>query len=220
MLLAETGESKSFAVGHLALGYIVGKASATIFKTKLNIPIVLMLSVIPDIDLVIPFLEHRGPSHSIIMSFIVFIPLFALYHKKAIPYFLALIQHSLLGDYIGGGRIQLLWPLITQHYGMEISIKSQTNITLEWTMFLISIILMLKTKDMTIFFQPQKSNLIVTIPTFTVLLPTFIAFPLDVPPILILPHIAYLILFLTSILIDVRKILTNLRCKPYNKKIK
>ena len=195
----------------------MGKASAKITKTKLNIPIALTLSVIPDIDILIPFLQHRGPVHSIITLFVVFIPIFTIYHKKAIPYFLALIQHPLIGDYIAGGQLQLLWPIATQYYGMEIGIKSQTNITIEWLIFLASMIVMLKTKDIMAFFQPHNSSLILSIPTFTVLLPTFLAFPLEVPPILILPHIVYLILFLTSILIDVRKILTNSACKPYTK---
>jgi membrane-bound metal-dependent hydrolase YbcI (DUF457 family) len=178
---------------------------------------VLVLSVIPDIDLLIPFLQHRGPTHSIITALIAFVPIFVIYHGEAIPYFMALVQHSLIGDNLAGGQIQLLWPLTTQQYGTNISIRSQTNITLEWIMFLASIIVMLKTKDIMAFFQPHNSSLILSIPTFTVLLPTFLAFPLEVPPILILPHIVYLILFLTPILIDARKILTNSACKPYTK---
>lgn len=179
-------------------------------KTNLNVPIVLTLSIIPDIDMIIPFIQHRGPAHSIITLFMVFVPIFVVYHKKAIPYFLALIQHPLIGDYITGGRIQLLWPIATQYYGMEIGIKSQTNITIEWLIFLASMIVMLKTKDIMAFFQPHNSNLILSIPTFTVLLPTFLAFPLDVPTTLILPHIAYLTLFLTSILIYAKN-LTRVR---------
>lgn len=195
----------------------MGKSSAKITKTKLNIPIALTLSVIPDIDILIPFLQHRGPAHSIITLSMVFIPIFAIYRKKAIPYFLALIQHPLIGDYIAGGRFQLLWPVTSQYYGGGLSIKSQTSITIEWTIFLTSIIIMLKTKDMTVFFQPHNSNLILSIPTFTVLLPTFLAFPLEVPPMLILPHIIYLILFSTSILIDVKKQLIS-RANPTQKR--
>jgi len=196
-------------VGHFALGYIISKATVKITETKLNIPLVITLSVIPDIDILIPFLEHRGPAHSIITLFMVFIPIFAIYRKKAIPYFLALIQHPLIGDYITGGRIQLLWPLTTQYYGMEICIKSQTNITLEWIVFLTSIIIMLKAKDTVTFFQPHKSNLILVIPTFTVLLPTFLSFPLNVPAWLIPPHLAYISIFSASIIIDLIKTLKN-----------
>jgi len=196
-------------VGHFALGYIISKATVKITEMKLNIPLLITLSVIPDIDILIPFLEHRGPAHSIITLFMVFIPIFAIYRKKAIPYFLALIQHPLIGDYITGGRIQLLWPLTTQYYGMEICIKSQTNITLEWIVFLTSIIIMLKAKDTVTFFQPHKSNLILVIPTFTVLLPTFLSFPLNVPAWLIPPHLAYISIFSASIIIDLIKTLKN-----------
>ena len=196
-------------MGHFALGYIISKATVKITEMKLNIPLLITLSVIPDIDILIPFLEHRGPAHSIITLFMVFIPIFAIYRKKAIPYFLALIQHPLIGDYITGGRIQLLWPLTTQYYGMEICIKSQTNITLEWIVFLTSIIIMLKAKDTVTLFQPHKSNLILVIPTFTVLLPTFLSFPLNVPAWLIPPHLAYISIFSASIIIDLIKTLKN-----------
>jgi hypothetical protein len=172
----------------------------------MNIPLILTLSVIPDIDILIPFVEHRGPFHSILMTTIVFIPTFVLYRKRVVPYFAALIQHSLIGDYIAGGRVQLFWPLTSQPFGIEISIRSQTNITLEWLIFLAAATIFLKTKDTRALLQPHNSNLILAIPTFTVLLPTFLAFPLDVPIALIPPHVICLILFLTSLLIDVRKI--------------
>lgn len=193
-------------MGHLSFGYIAGKLTAQAAKVEMNVPIVLTLSVIPDIDILIPHVEHRGPSHSLLMAVIVFIPLFVLYGKMASPYFAALIQHSLIGDYIAGYGVQLLWPLTPQHFGVDINIRSPTNITLELSIFLVATAIMLKTKDLHALFQLHNSNLILAIPTFTVLLPTFLAFPLDVPSELILPHILYLILFLTSLLIDIRKI--------------
>jgi membrane-bound metal-dependent hydrolase YbcI (DUF457 family) len=196
-----------FAVGHLAFGYIVGKLTAQVTKTRLNIPLILTLSVIPDVDILIPFLEHRGPSHSIIIALVFFVPIFAIYHRHALPYFAALIQHSLLGDYIAGGQTQLLWPFTVQQYGMEISIRSMANLTLEWALFVTALTVMWKTRDLHPLFQPHNSNLILAIPMFTVLLPTFLAFPLDVPVLLILPHMVYLAIFLASLLIDVKKIL-------------
>lgn len=206
---AETEENKSFAVGHLALGYILSKTSARLLKTELNIPAVLMLSVIPDIDILIqkliPAFEHRGPTHSIITAFIVFVPIFAVYHKKAAPYLVALISHSLIGDYMVGRGIQLLWPVTTRCYGMSIGIRSQTNTTMEWTLFLISILIMLKTKDTATLLQPRNTNLILAVPTFTLLLPTFLSFPLDVPTWLIPPHVAYMSIFSASIIISLFK---------------
>jgi membrane-bound metal-dependent hydrolase YbcI (DUF457 family) len=166
-----------------------------------------MLSIIPDIDLLIPFLQHRGPTHSFITALIVFVPIFAIYRRKAIPYFVALVQHSLVGDYLAGGRIQLFWPLTTQLYGTNISIQSKTNITLEWIMFIASMFIMLGTKDIMVFFQPRNSNLILSIPTFTVLLPTILSFPLSVPIWLLAPHLVYMSIFSASIIFDIRKIL-------------
>lgn len=196
-----------FAVGHFAFGYVLAKLTTRATKTEINIPVVLTLSVIPDIDLLVPFVEHRGPFHSVVMAAIIFMPVFALYRRKALPYFVALIQHSLIGDYIVGG-VQLLWPLTQQPYGLGISIFSLANITLEWLLFLAAAMVMLKTKDTMVLFQPHGSNMILAVPIFTVLLPTFLAFPLHVPMALVPPHIIYLILFLTSLLIDVKKIVS------------
>ena len=198
--------TRTFAVGHFALGYILGKLTAQATKTKLNIPLILTLSVIPDIDILIPYVEHRGPSHSIIMATLIFIPLFALYRKSAFPYFMALIQHPLVGDFVAGGQVKLLWPITSQPFGIEMSIKSLTNITLEWLAFIVAAIVTIKTKDIRALLQPRNSNIILIIPTFTVLLPTFLAFPLEVPIALIPPHLICLTLFATSLLIDVKKI--------------
>lgn len=192
------------------MGYILGKASAKLLKTEINAPLILALSIIPDIDLV-PFLEqfvgHRGPTHSIVTAFIVFVPIFVIYRGKAIPYLVALVQHSVIGDYTSGSGIQLLWPLTTGYYGIEMEINSQTNMTIEWIIFLTSIVIMLKAKDAAKLFQPHNSNLILIIPTSTILLPTFLSFPLSVPALLIPPHLVYAFILSTSILIDVFKIL-------------
>ena len=159
------------------------------------------------------------PFHSTITAFIIFIPIFALYHKDALPYFIALIQHSLLGDFIAGGRVQLLWPLTTQTFGIGVSIKSITNMTLEWLLFTATIITMMKTNTNAIF-QPRSSNLVLAIPTFTVLLPTFLSFPLQVPIPLIPPHIICLTIFLTSLLIDVKKIVNQTLSKRLESSLK
>jgi len=193
-----------FAVGHLALGYLTGKATSKTFKTDANIPLLLVLSILPDIDLLIPGLRHRGPTHSIILLSLLFIPSFALYRKKTVPYFVALIQHSLLGDFIAGGGTQLLWPLTPNLYGIQIQMTSLTNIAMEWFSFLLFLTVMLETKEMKIFFHPHSSNLLLSIPISTALLPTFLKFPTYVPLALIAPHLAYITLFTIPILIDLK----------------
>jgi len=84
---------------------------------------------------------------------------------------------------------------------------SQTNVTLELLLFLASIIMMLGTRDVAMLLQSHSSNLILSIPTFTVLLPTVLSIPLHVPPWLILPHLAYIAIFSASILRDLGTVL-------------
>jgi membrane-bound metal-dependent hydrolase YbcI (DUF457 family) len=206
-------EASTYAVGHFAIGYILAKLTSKMTKTKFNVALILTLSVIPDVDILITPIVHRGPTHSVLMAFAVFIPIFALYHKNALPYFAALVQHSLIGDYVAGGKVQLLWPLTTQTFGLELSIKSPANITIEWLSFLTATLIMIKTKDAYPLLQPHNSNLILTIPAFTVLLPTLLAFPLEVPIALIPPHIVFAALFTASLSIDLKNIIEKVSIK-------
>jgi membrane-bound metal-dependent hydrolase YbcI (DUF457 family) len=203
-------EDRSYAVGHFALGYIFGKTSAKFTKTGINIPIIFVLSVIPDIDIIIgqiiPLFYHRGPLHSIMILSALFVPVFIIYRVRAIPYFLALIQHPLLGDFITAGPVQLFWPVSRRYYGILMDIEGPANVSLEWIAFLTVLFIMVKAKDMARFFQPHNSNLILAIPTFTVLLPTFLSIPLDVPVWLIPPHLFFVVLFLVAMFNDVRKL--------------
>jgi hypothetical protein len=216
-------KNASFAVGHMALAYLLGKPSAKILKVNLNIPLILVLSIIPDVDILFGVSEfHRGPTHSIIAALIVFIPVFAIYRRKAVPYFLALASHSLIGDFFIAGYtgIMLFWPLSSNFYGnywFIISIWNPINIILEWTLFAISTIIMFKTRDLFLFFQNRKSNLLLTIPIITVLLPTFVSYPLQVPILLIPPHLFYLVLFSVSVLIVILRIFK--RQKSINKSL-
>ena len=199
-----------YAVGHLALGYLSGKTASKILNVSINLPLIFLISVLPDIDLVIPTLHHRGPSHSIVVFSIFFLPAFILFKKKAVPYFVALLQHSLIGDYIIGDS-QLLWPVTPNWYGSGLGLKvtSTTNILIEWILFLIAFIVMFKTKDIRLLLQRHPTNMILSIPTITVLLPAFLSFPLYVPSELIIPHLLYIGLFTLSILVDWKAILTK-----------
>jgi membrane-bound metal-dependent hydrolase YbcI (DUF457 family) len=192
----------------MALAYLLGKASGKLFKVNFNIPLILVLSIIPDIDLIFLPSMHRGPTHSIITATLLFIPFFLLYRQKAIPYFAGLASHSLIGDFFIGGQLQLLWPLSSNEFGFtNINIYNPINIALEFTLFTIATIIMFKTRDITQFFRNSKLNLILAIPIFTVLLPTFVSYPLSVPTLLLLPHLFYLVLFSSSVLIVATKIL-------------
>jgi membrane-bound metal-dependent hydrolase YbcI (DUF457 family) len=199
----------------MAIAYLLGKASAKPLHLKPNIPLLLVLSIIPDIDLIFDWFTHselhRGPTHSIVVAIIVFIPIFVVYRKKAIPYFLALISHSLIGDFFIGGQLQLFWPFSTTQYGLhelgsyKISIFSPINIALELILFTIAMVVLYKTGDWKVFFKNNKTNPILIIPIVTVLLPSTIGYPFTEPllltaPFLALAHLFYLALFSIAVL--------------------
>lgn len=168
--------------------------------------------MLPDADIAlerlgVPFLEHRHITHSVIVSLIVFIPFFVVYRKAAVPYFLALLQHALIGDYLTG-EVWLLWPF-GQGYSLGLGITSPLNIGLEWTVFVFSLVVMSGTEDLLDLFRQKKWNLALAIPTFTVLMPTFLSVPLEVPVWLLPPHIILTMLFLTSIIVQVWYILKH-----------
>ena len=209
-------EKTSFAVGHFGLAYLLSKGLAKVLKVNINLPILLVLSVIPDVDLIYDFFMkteiHRGPTHSIIVAILVFIPFFLLYRYKAVPYFAALASHSLIGDFPIAGHIQLLWPLTAHEFCIRcdlglpyIGVHSQLNIALELTLFTLSLIIFLKTKDIYLFFRNSKTNLLLVIPILTVLLPSLLSFPVYVPSTLLLPHLFYLTLFVISVFVPIIK---------------
>jgi len=192
-------EITSFAPGHLALGYICSKLSSKLLKVEVNLPLIFLFSVLPDIDIIIPQLNHRGPTHSIIVAFLFFIPFLIVYSKKSVPYLIALVQHSTIGDFFAG-KTQILWPISMRYYGMDIPIDSPTNITVEWICFLISIIIMVKSNDLRkLFGKMNNLNLVLFIPTTAIFLPTLFSFPLKVPIEHLFPHIAYAAIFTTLI---------------------
>jgi len=203
----------------MSLAYLLAKVSGKLFKVRFNVPVILALSVIPDIDIIIGFLLesdiHRGPTHSIVTAILIFIPFFMLYRRKAIPYFVALLSHSLIADFLVGGQLQLLWPITAHEFGITelgfpyINIYNPINIALEFALFVIAIIVMLKTRDLFHFFRNSRIALVLAIPVFTILLPTLASYPLYVPIALIIPHVFYLILFSISNLVVIKGFVKN-----------
>ena len=194
----------------MSLAYLLGKGSSKLLHVKINIPLLMVLSIIPDVDIIFDSLTgaqlHRGPSHSVVVAIIAFIPFFIVYRKKAVPYFLALVSHSLIGDFFIGGNVQLLWPISPNKFGFTfLSVFSPINILLELTLFLLAMLVLYKSRDYKVFFSNNKSNLLLIIPICTVLLPTLIGFPFSVPllvsePALAVAHLFYLALFSIAVL--------------------
>jgi len=203
----------TFAVGHLALGYITGIVSSKPLKANLNVPLILTLPLLPDIDLLFePTLQHGGPTHSIILIFMIFLPAFAVWNKRAVPYFLALVSHPIV-DYLTrtsrSSGIQLFFPLTSNWYAAGSKTAMPTYIYTEILLFSTLLTLMIVTKELAILFKPHKSNLLVAIPIATALLPVFLRFPIEVPTELVIPHIILIFLLAGSILVDVKHLIRH-----------
>jgi hypothetical protein len=205
-----------FAVGHLSLAYLLGKLSSQLLKVNPNIPALLAMSILPDIDIAIGTLIgtniHHGPTHSVIFALLIFFPFFILYGKRVVPYFVAYISHFLIGDFLIGGQLQLFWPLSTNTFGFHelgfryIGLNDPINLTLELSMFVATLVIMVKTCDYKTFFKNNKTNLMLLLPIATLLLSTFTNYPFTKPlflvlPIIGFPHLFFLGLFTIPILI-------------------
>jgi len=191
------GEDRMFAVGHLAIGYLSAKVFQKVLRTDINLPLIFFLSLIPDVDLLIPGLVHRGITHSIIVLTLVFIPVFLFYRKTSIPYFVAIVQHSLAGDFFAG-RTQIFWPLTSKWYGYGIDVSSFTNISIEWASFLLAIVILTKINDLELLLRRQKSNLLLIVPSGAIFASSIIGMSKAAPTELLIPHLIFLTVFTFS----------------------
>ena len=197
---------KTFAIGHFSLGYLLGTTSAKILNTRLNMALIFTVSVLPDIDLLLPtFLAHRGPTHSLFFFLFVFLPIFAVYRKKAIPYFIVLLSHSLIGDiYSNMEGIQLFWPISTDWFAIaEISNKSLFSVGFESTLFAVSTVIMVVTKDFPRLIFSKISRIYWFPPFVFVLGPLLlggISPTYELPFLLVFPSVFYLVIFSLSII--------------------
>lgn len=199
-----------FAIGHFALGYLTGKSVSMLLNVKLNLPLLFVASVIPDIDLILQYVDpalfmHRGSLHSIITYTLFMLPFFIRYRKQAAPYYVALLSHSLLGDLYTGG-FQMLWPISQRWFGvLSLDVRSLANISLEIMLLLISLAIMIKTKDLLSFFKPNNHNLFLFIAFGATLGPMLDLSPNfegSLPMQLIIPSLFWMLIFVYSMIIE------------------
>ena len=139
--------------GHMALAYFSARGIQRITGYRFNLIIVWTLAILPDIDLLIPNLQHRGPTHSLAAIILVFLISY-IHERKWMPYVAAFASHALLGDLftrggclVGGGYLSgsnLLWPINNSWIGIPLlSMGSSSEIATEITLFLIMTVLLL-----------------------------------------------------------------------------
>jgi membrane-bound metal-dependent hydrolase YbcI (DUF457 family) len=186
---------------------LVGKGSGKFAKVKLNLPLLFAASVLPDIDLLLRFLMHRGPTHSLLAITALMIPFFIVYRKQAIPYYAALLSHIFMGDYFTGG-IELFWPVSHGWFGeLNFDVTSLPSASVELALFLITIPIMFKLADLQAFLKPQNRNWALIIPFGATLMPLLSlgrGAENALPTILAVPSLFYITLFACSVLIWLR----------------
>jgi membrane-bound metal-dependent hydrolase YbcI (DUF457 family) len=103
--------------------------------------------MLPDIDLLLGILDiqHRTLTHSIVFWSFVFAPVFLKYRKLVIPYFVAVIQHILLGDLIVG-KTAILWPIADFRPGLGLPILSPIGLALEAVGLALMLVLVISSK--------------------------------------------------------------------------
>jgi membrane-bound metal-dependent hydrolase YbcI (DUF457 family) len=127
-------------LGHFALGYFSALAVSKFTREKINVPLVWFISILPDIDFFFePIIIHRGPTHSIIIAALAFLPIFLIY-RWGLTYFAALVSHSLIGDFFVP-PVQLLWPIDVNWYGINSSQKLTGIIETTLEIFLFSMMI-------------------------------------------------------------------------------
>ena len=167
-------------------------------------PLLFVSSVLPDIDLLLRFLMHRGPTHSLLTITALMIPFFIIYRKQAIPYYAAMLSHIFLGDYFTGG-IELLWPLSHGWFGaLNFDVTSLPSASVEFALFIITIPIMFGMGDLQAFLKPHNRNWALIIPFGATLVPLLSlgrGAENALPTLLAVPSLFYIILFAFSMVI-------------------
>ena len=116
--------------------------------------------MLPDVDLILGFLgvQHRTITHSIVFWSILSVPFFVKYRTISIVYFVALIQHILIGDLIVG-KTSILWPIADLKIGLGLTILSPINLVLEGAGLAIFAALVLG-KEKPLLFGPKKAGIL------------------------------------------------------------
>jgi hypothetical protein len=180
-----------FAVGHIALGYITGKILGKLTKHDPDIPLLWTLSLLPDIDFLIPGIIHRGPTHSLILALIIFAPFLIKNPKKTLPYFTALLTHSIIADFITYGGVMLLWPLSTEMMGYRspLTMGRAAETRIELALFAALILVLIASGDLKNLLTTENRNLILFVPLCTIVLPAAFKYPVKIPGSLLIAHL-------------------------------
>ena len=160
-----------FFQGHMVWGYVTARATSSLTRTRLIMPLILFVSVLPDVDIFLePFgIRHLTLTHTIIFWVVLFMPVFAYFgFRKTLPYFFALLQHFLLGD-VFIGSLPFLWPLTADRFGLGFGLTSGMNLFVEGFGLAIFLGVSYRTGDLAAMFNGDSVNVGYLLPAGSVL---------------------------------------------------
>jgi len=190
-----------FAVGHIALGHITGKVLGKATGHNPSIPLLWTLSLLPDIDFLIPGIIHRGPTHSILLALLLCAPFLIYKPRKAAPYFVALFTHSIVGDFLTNGGVMLLWPISSEmiRHDSLFRMGGTTESYIELTLFGILILMLVASRDIQRLIIKETSSILLFIPLCTIIIPAIYKYPIRIPGTLLIAHLILLGIMALSI---------------------
>jgi membrane-bound metal-dependent hydrolase YbcI (DUF457 family) len=132
---------------------------------KLFVPAVLMLGILPDADL---FLEsvgivHRTVTHSFFFWSILFVPVFIIFRLRAIPYFVAVVQHFAFGDFFMG-KAMIFWPFSSKLVGLNFGMPSTVDVVLETVGLLVAAGVIIYNDDLRRLVSVERRNVFMVAP--------------------------------------------------------
>lgn len=135
-----------YPLGHFGLAYFLVTLVRRFIGEDYSLPVIFVASVLPDVDVLFSaYLVHRGPTHSVVVMTVLFVPVY-LCLRRGLPYYFALLSHSLIGDYFTAYGVQLFWPLSEDWYRASSILRGVELAGVEYGLFTLMLIHMAYTR--------------------------------------------------------------------------
>lgn len=132
---------------------------------RLFVPAILILGILPDCDLLLGGLgiTHRTVTHSWLLWILLFIPVFYFLRLKAVPYFVAVVQHFAFGDFFMG-KVMMFWPFSSAKVGLGFGMPSTVDFVMETAGLVLAGAILFYSGDLKRLFSRDKRNFYMILP--------------------------------------------------------
>ena len=159
-----------YFLGHMVWAYVFAALAWALIPGvkgtgKLFVPLVLLLGVLPDSDLLLEHfgILHRTVTHSFFFWGLLFVPVFWFFRLKAVPYFAAVVQHFAFGDFLMG-NVTMFWPFNWRFVGMGFGMPSIVDVVLESAGLILAAGLLFYFGDLKRLLSVDKRNVFMMVP--------------------------------------------------------